>query len=413
MSLEIRTITDSELTGWLRAMFVGFLDTPEVTDEEVEIRRGGIALDRTQGAFEDGRCVATFRSFDQQLTVVGGSSVPVNAITNVTVSPTHRRRGLLSRMMEEDLARAKERGDVAATLIAMEYQIYGRYGFGPATWVSNWQIDVLRAGLDPRWSGPDDGGSIDLVDGDAVRVAGPELHDRLRVTRHGVVSRDKRWWQFNTGELSLPSQPWKFPHQAFYRTDQGRVDGLVVYSTGDTWHDQLPDGEARVRSLIAASPAAERALWHYLLSVDWITKVSSGFRAPDDLLPLFLPNPRAARITTQVDFMWVRLLDVPRALEARAYRVPGSLVLDVHDGLGLSGGRFRLDAQADGASCSATTLPAELSLGLSGLSALYLGDESASRLMALGLAEEHRPGAAATADALLRTASRPWCPDYF
>lgn len=52
-------------------------------------------------------------------------------------------------MMERDLAAAKERGDVVATLIAAEYRIYGRYGFGPATSATQWEIDVTRAGLDP------------------------------------------------------------------------------------------------------------------------------------------------------------------------------------------------------------------------------------------------------------------------
>ena len=53
-------------------------------------------------------------------------------------------------MMAEDLAAAKERGDVFATLIAAEYPIYGRYGFGPATWTTEWEVDVARTGLDPR-----------------------------------------------------------------------------------------------------------------------------------------------------------------------------------------------------------------------------------------------------------------------
>ena len=134
--------------------------------------------ERTLGAFDGGRCVATFRSFAQELTVVGGRLVPADAISNVTVTSTHRRRGLLTRMMARDLAAAKERGDVVATLIAAEYPIYGRYGFGPATNATEWTIEVPRAGLDPRWAGPDDGGRNDLVDGEDVRKIGPELQDR-------------------------------------------------------------------------------------------------------------------------------------------------------------------------------------------------------------------------------------------
>lgn len=174
MSVETRVITESEYPDWLRALCTGFLRSPVVSEEEAASRRAHVELTRVRGAFDDGRCVATYRSFAQQLTAVGGAALPANAVSNVTVSPTHRRRGLLSRLITADLAEAKERGDVVSTLIAAEYPIYGRYGYGPAAWITEWAIDVPRTGLDRRWSGPADGGRIDLVDATDVRKLGPE-----------------------------------------------------------------------------------------------------------------------------------------------------------------------------------------------------------------------------------------------
>ncbi|MGP3953161.1 GNAT family N-acetyltransferase [Streptomyces sp. 7N604] len=415
MSLEVRTISDAELPDWLRALATGFLREPDISAEEVEARRAAADLDRAQGAFDAGYCVGTYRSFPQLLTVVGGASLPANAVSDVTVSPTHRRRGLLSRMIDTDLAQAKERGDVVSTLIAAEYPIYGRYGFGPATWITEWEVDVARAGLDTRWSGPCDGGRVDLVDGADVRKLGPELHERLRAAQHGVVSRNERWWRRATGDIRIPSQPWTEPYYAVHRSPEGggRIDGLLAYTADDRWEAKRAHCRASVLGMIAVTPEAERALWHFLLSVDWITTVESGYRAPDDLLPLLLPDPRAARITTHADLLWVRILDVPRALEARTYPVPGSLVLDVHDTAGLAGGRFRLDASPEGSSCTPTTGPADLTLAIGDLAALYLGDESAVRLASLGRVTEERGGAAVLADTLLRTSRRPWCPDVF
>ncbi|MCF1598555.1 sterol carrier protein domain-containing protein, partial [Streptomyces muensis] len=80
---------------------------------------------------------------------------------------------------------------------------------------------------------------------------------------------------------------------------------------------------------------------------------------------------------------------------------------------GFTGGRFRLEASADGASCTPTTATAELTLDIADLGRLWLGDESAVRLAALGRVREQRAGAARVADALLRTSRRPWCPDVF
>jgi predicted acetyltransferase len=412
--IDIRPIHEDEIPEWIRALNTGFLRPPSVSDAEVADRTTYIVPERTLGAFDGDRCVATFRSFTQELTAVGGTPVTADAISNVTVTATHRRRGILTRMMAQDLAAAKDRGDVVATLIAAEYPIYGRYGFGRATTAAEWTIDVPRAGLDPRWAGPDDGARIDLVDGDDVRKIGPELHERLRRAQPGAIDRSERWWQVSTGVLVLDRAQWTEPFYAVYRNAQGQAEGLLAYTVDEHWGDaKQPLETAKVKDMIAVSPAAERALWWYVCSVDWVTKVRTGWRAPDDLLPHLLPDPRAARITTQADWLWVRILDVVRAMEARTYGRSGTLVLEVTDRDGLSAGRYRLEAAPDGASCAPTTEDAELTLDVGELGTLWLGDESAVRLAALGRVREERAGAASEADALLRTSRRPWCPDIF
>ncbi|WP_328399104.1 GNAT family N-acetyltransferase [Streptomyces sp. NBC_00390] len=414
MSVETRLITESEFPDWLRALATGFLRPPLISDEEVSDRRAAMDFGCVRGAFDAGRCVATFRSFAQEITTVGGAALPAAAVTNVTVSPTHRRRGLLSRLMAAELAEAKERGDVVATLIAAEYPIYGRYGFGPAASTAEWAVDVPRTGLDPRWSGPAGGGRIDLVDGTDVRKAGPELHRRFAARQHGAVSRDERWWQVRTGQAGQFDGAWREPFYAVHRSAAGEIDGMVAYTADDKWGDgKQPLNTASVGDLIALTSTAERALWEFVCSVDWVTTVRSGFRATDDLLPDLLPDPRAARVVTQADFLWLRILDVVRALEARTYATSASLVLDVQDASGLASGRFRLDVAPSGATCAPCAEPADLTLDVRELGALYLGDASAVRLAALGRVEEGRAGAAAVAEGLFRTARRPWCPDVF
>ncbi|MEW2077528.1 GNAT family N-acetyltransferase [Streptomyces sp. NPDC012403] len=412
--IDVRPITESEFADWQRALNTGFLREPTLSEEILDARRAQFTPGRSVGAFDGGRCVATFRSFAQELTVVGGATVPADAVTNVTVTATHRRRGLLTRMMARDLAAAKERGDVVATLIAAEYPIYGRYGFGPATTAAEWTVDVPRAGLDPRRPGPEDGGRVDLVDAEDVRKLGPELHERLRRAQPGAVDRDELWWKVTTGAVRF-HPTFHEPYYAVYRSAGGEVEGMAAYTADDNWGDaKQPLNTARVKWLTAVTPAAERALWLYLCSIDWVVRVRSGWRAPDDLLPHFLPDPRAAALTTQADWMWVRMLDVVRALEARTYGAAGSLVLEVVDRAGLAGGRYRLEASADGSGvCAPTTGSADLTLDVAELSVLWLGDESAVRLAALGRVREERAGAAREADALLRTSRRPWCPDVF
>ncbi|MGH3325412.1 MAG: GNAT family N-acetyltransferase [Streptomyces sp.] len=417
LDLDIRTLTSpDELPGWLRAVSIGFLRGPDVSAKEVAARTPDIDLARTQGAYDGERCVGTFRTEPQQLTVPGGAALPSCAVTNVTVAPTHRRRGLLTRMMGNALSAAKERGDAVSTLIAAEYPIYGRYGYGPATWTAEWEVEVARAGLDPRHAGPEEGGRVDLVDAEEVRRIGPALYERYREQpgRQGVIDRTEYWWEQATGQHRHPDEEFTPPFHALLRDADGEPQGLVSYTVRDRWEAKLPENTAEVRFLTALTSAAERALWQFVLSIDWIARVRSGYRAPDDVLPLLLPDPRAARLTTHADFLWLRPLDVPRMLTARRYAVPGSLVLEVRDKAGLTGGRYRLEVGADGAgNCETTHDEPDLALDAGELGTLYLGDESAVRLATLGRVEELRAGAATTADALFRTSRRPWCPDIF
>ncbi|RSO13427.1 GNAT family N-acetyltransferase [Streptomyces sp. WAC 06783] len=413
MDIEVRTVGDDDIPEWIRALEVGFLRPPSASEEQIEYRRARYDPARTQGAYDDGRCVATFRSFAQELTVVGGTPVPADAITSVTVSPTHRRRGLLSRMMANDLRLAKERGDALATLIAAEFPIYGRYGFGPATWTTEWHIDVARAGLDPRHAGPDCGGRIDFADAAGILEAGPALHDRFRARQPGAIDLSHGWWRELTGAVQRPHNPAKDRFHALYRNASGEVEGLVSYRADDTWERKLPQNTVTVDRLTALTPAAERALWRFLCSIDWVMHIKSGYRGPDDLLPYHLGDPRAARIEQHADYLWIRPLDVPRLLEARTYPAEGSLVLGIRDKAGLADGRYLLEATPQGATCTRTDRPAELTLDVADFAALYLGDESAVRLHALGRVTEERPGALATSDLLLHTARRPWCPDIF
>ncbi|MDQ0812630.1 putative acetyltransferase [Streptomyces sp. B3I7] len=420
-TLVVRPVTTADIPDWLTALKTVFLRTTDplgadAQPEALAERMEPIDPARTLGAFDDTAphpCVATFRSFPQQLTAVGGTAVPADAISNVGVLPTHRRRGLLSRMMAHDLAAAKERGDVVATLVPTEYPIYGRFGFGPATHTAEWTVEVPRSGLDPRWSAPEDGGRIDLVDGADVRKLGPGLHDRLRAAQPGAVDRSDLWWRAATGLVRF-GRPWTEPFHATFHSASGELEGLVTYTCDDEWGGGTqPQATVQVSRLIATTPAAERALWHHLCSIDLVTRVRSGHRAPDDLLPHLLPDPRAARLTTLADHLWVRILDVVRALEARTYEGEGTLVLEVVDGGGLAGGRYRLEAGADGAHCAETTEDPDLTLAVGDLAPLWLGDESAARLAALGRVWERREGAVRMADALLRTSRRPWCPDIF
>ncbi|MFB4194759.1 GNAT family N-acetyltransferase [Streptomyces carpaticus] len=415
MSLSTRIVagSDADTDAWNRAVMLGFQHPSTLTDDELKLRREKQEYRRARGVFDGDQCVATFKSFDQELTVPGGTLLGVNAVSAVTVNPAYRRRGLLSELMGTDLAEAKERGDAAATLIAAEYRIYGRFGYGPAASLAGFTVKGLRSGVPSRWTAPEEGATVAFVDGAEVRKIGPELHDRFRRGQPGAVNRPALWWERFTGEVRFGHETWQDPFYVVYRDGAGVPQGLLKYTTDKKWDVDLPDNTATVHDLIATTPAAQRGLWLFLLSVDWITTLRTENRGPDDLLPLLLPDPRSARLTEQSDFFWLRPLDVPALLTSRSYATAGELVFEVHDAMGLAGGRFALTASAEGAECAPTTRSADLTLDVGAFGTLFLGDISAVRLAGAGRLTEETPGAVARANTLLNTGARPWCPDSF
>lgn len=411
--VQVRAITVDEVEEWNRALNFGFL-RPHA-GVAPDLRRRQWALDRMVAGFDGDRQIATFRSFDVELTVPGGAVVQADAVTNVTVSATHRRRGLLSAMMRRDLAAAAERGCAVSILMAAEYNIYGRFGFGPATRGSGWDIDLSRTrGLREGLPGVP-GGRIDFVTLAEQAELGAELYDRWRRTQPGAIARDEIWWERHTNRIQVPGDSFKAPFAAVHRDADGAVTGMAVYRVDNKWDGAYPDSTLTVDEFIALDLPTAVELWRLVLSVDWVRKVVVEGIAPDDPLPLLLQDPRAATPRKEnSDAMWLRLLDVEAAFGARSYGAPGRVVLEVEDRLGYASGRFAIEVAEDGTGrCTRTEDDADLALDATELGALYLGAETAPRLAAAALLTELRPGAAAAADLLLRTPLRAWTPTEF
>src|SRR3954452_8082037 len=411
MAVEIRTVDPDELAQWLRSMRVGF-HSPEPSADEEDARAAQFAEEvdfaRIHGAFADGRAVATFRSFTTQLTVPGGF-VAADAITNVTVAPTHRRQGLLSAMMRPDPAAAAERGEPVAILIASEWPIYGRYGFGPAAEEAEYEIDARGA----RFAVAGEG-EVTLVDAHQMRAAAPAVYEEHRRTTPGAIERSDGWWNRRVG-LSQAGWPTfeDTPRFALVHDDGGAPAGLLIYGVESHWDNWRPRGTLSIGELFAATPAAEAGLWRFATEVDLVATVKAGERSVAELLPWLLVDGRAERQRSRSDNFWLRVLDVPAALAARRYGCEDALVLEVEDELGHAAGRFLLEGSPRDARCVPTDAPADLWLRAEALGAAYLGGVALSALAAAGWVREQRPGAVARAHALFGWPVPPWCATLF
>ncbi|PRY00022.1 GNAT family N-acetyltransferase [Allonocardiopsis opalescens] len=413
MALDVRTITESEVDAWCAAWDTGSLNPAGGADAPA--RRRGLLLDRTWAAFDGDRAVATLRSFPAELTLPGGGTVTAGAVTQVGTAATHRRRGLATRLVEAELAAAARRGEPVSVLIASEWGIYGRFGYGAATEHQHYTVDTRAARLIDRPRG-----SVEFVDRDTARAAAPGLHARHRAGRPGDLARDGLFWDRLFGIARVPGRPQPAP--AFHvlaRDAGGHPAGLARYRAELRTEHRVPAGEATAELFLAVSRDGALLLWDHLLNLDLVTTVRVGDRPADEALPWLLTDARAARAAERADFLWVRPLDVPALLAGRRYAAPGRIVLEVDDPLGFAAGRFALHAGGgDGsvghpASCERTDAPAELALSASALGSVCLGGFGVGALAAAGRIAERIPGAAARADAMFHWPTAPWCSTWF
>jgi predicted acetyltransferase len=198
--------------------------------------------------------------------------------------------------------------------------------------------------------------------------------------------------------------------------DGGPARGYALFRRKHDWSGASPNGTVQVRELIARDPAAAHALWSRLLDLDLMSTVEVGDRPLDDPLLSMLTDPRSAKPVV-VDGIWVRLVDLPRALSERRYTTGVDVVLEVTDALcPWNAGRWHLTGGPGGAACSpatdATDAPV-LSLDVRELGAAYLGSETLSHLASAGLLRATDPDALLQASAAFSWPVKAYTPWMF
>jgi predicted acetyltransferase len=412
VSFELRTLKAEELVEWVEVMHIAFHSNWSAQEEaahrlDVYLQN----LDRSYAMFEQqpgtrGRVVGTYESFTTDLSLPGGNCVKANGISSISVLPTHHRRGLLTRMITHDLHAARERGEVASVLIAAEYPIYGRFGFGPATQRAAYELNLSRTQFTRNSSG-----SVTLKQPREIRGPARQIFERFRQQHPGQIGRLEGTWD---GRLDLVPRPWRDDKSilrcALYSNPAGEEEGYLLYRVD--WDNHA--STLHVEDLITLTDDAYIGLWRFAGELDLLNEISAPMRRVDEPLPFLLTDPRKAlRQVSREDFLWVRMMDVPAFLEARRYAADGKIVLQVHDPLDIAHGTFALEGGPDGATCQQTTTSPDITLTMRALGAMSLGGVAGSTLRINGEVEEHTRNSLTTLERMFQWARAPWCSTFF
>ncbi|MFD4503985.1 GNAT family N-acetyltransferase [Streptomyces sp. NPDC058457] len=406
---ELKVLRPEGFDRWWDHLVRAFGAGP-ASAEERALDQSLTESERALAVWDGDELVGTAGAFRFRMTVPGGAVLPTAGITMVSVAATHRRRGVLTSMMRRQLDDIREWGEPLAALTASEPAIYGRFGYGAATFQLGAEIDTSRVALDVpagtgdvrlRYAAP-----ADVLD------ACEAVYAELVPLRPGMLARQPGWERValldpeseRDGASAL---------QCVVAERDGKVTGYARFRTKLGWSPSGHDGTVSLEDLAALDPASDAALWRFLFGIDLMSKLTVRGRPVDDAWQYQVSDIR--RCLTRVrDMGYVRLVDVGAALAARTYQTPVDVVLEVADAFcPWNAGRWRLTGDTKGASCERTTDAAELTLSVRELAAAYLGGVSLVSLARAGRVREVRPGALAEASVAFGSPVLPWLPHGF
>ncbi|WP_194827601.1 GNAT family N-acetyltransferase [Nocardia sp. XZ_19_231] len=398
MAVDVDTLRgddDLHAAGALfRAAMVGLPPLPPHRDHLSE-------PGRTLGVRIDGRLVGTAESYTSWLVVPGGARVPHAAVTHVGVLPTHTRRGVLTALLRRQLDDIAERGEVVATLRASEGSIYERFGYGVAS--SFARLDLRRGRARLRDTVPPSGPVRFVEPADAWKLF-PQIYASAAISWTGAIDRPDYWWKLK--ERTAAEPVYTVAHGPL-----GAEDGFARYHPVDTanWFTSR-ERTIVVDDLVATTPQAYLGLIRHLLAVDLVDKVTFAFAPVDAPLRHLFTDERAVEVAAVHDETWLRLVDVPTALSRRTYRDGPPVIIEVDDPIRTANtGRYRICADK----ITRVDDPADVSVDVATLGAIYLGGSTWRQLAFAGRVVEHRAGAVDAADNLFATPTLPFSGTFF
>ena len=406
MDITLRPVTQPELADFRRATGIAF---GNVGNDDDFAWGPGLDVERSLAGFDGDQIVATAAALSFELTVPGHALVPTAGVTMVGVHPTHRRRGLLVRMMEEQLADVAARSEPLAVLTASETAIYGRFGYGLATFSSFWSLRTEGTTFARPGTA---GGQYRLLDPATALTVIPPIYDAARRQRVGEVTRSAQWFEHTFGNRpdGKPRRSFTLVHEA----DDGHADGFARYRVKDDWPGGIAANTVEVDDLFALDPEVETGLWQFLVDIDLVATVRGINRPMDESVRWRLAAPRRLQVDQVTDHLWVRVVDPAVALAARTYSSDDRLVIELTDPfLPANEGRWSIAGSGDGAEVRRTDADADLALSAPELGALYLGGVSAATLQRADRIDELVPGAIERADRFFSSTPAPWCSTDF
>jgi len=403
-SLLVRSVAKNELGAFSVVLESAFGISRKEADSLVDRLIRVAPLERTRGAFAGSELIGTLGCFPFDLAVPGGT-LQMAGTALVSVLPTYRKQGVMRALMKSHLDEARALGEPLAGLWTTGGSLYGRYGYGPATDAQLLELDSRSV----RFRSDDSELSIRLIADDDVEHILPQVYERVRRHRPGVLSRTDSFWRF--GPFADLSDQGGDAGRVAVHDAGGTADGYVAYTLRREGSNNT-EGVVQIAEMMSTTPASHEAMWRYVTRIEMYPNVEYANQAVDDPLRWLLVDQRIARQRIK-DALWLRILDVERALEGREYGSAGTLLVGIMDPLYEDiSGTYLLEVTDGGATCRRVEAAAEVTMDIDVLASLYLGGHDVGSLARAGRIR-FAGEAEAKAHRMFKWDRSPWCPQGF
>jgi GNAT superfamily N-acetyltransferase len=329
-------------------------------------------------------------------------------LTWVGVHPDHRRQGVLTAMIRDHFEQVhQEDGVHVSALHASEPAIYGRYGYGLASLEQHVSLARGTTLTAPHLQSAAAGVTTQLANAADADVAKRMRECHLAHADLGSVVGDLGYYTRICQEPPEHLRD-KEPRRVLFARRDGTDVGFAMFRRTHKWDRARPAGELDVWTVVG-EPAAQLALLRRLVDFDLIGTVKVRTVGLDDPLLHWAGGPRSTSDVETYDGLWVRLVDLPEALQDRSWGTPCDVVVEVDDVFApWNHGTWRIRADEAGeAAVERTTSEADLRLPVEALGAAYLGGGNLVAMQRAGLVEERRDGAVAELSRAMRTEVAP------
>jgi predicted acetyltransferase len=312
-------------------------------------------------------------------------------------------------LLKRALLDMHDRGQVLSALYTPHVALYRRYG---------WEIAArnVRYSFEPKSVktivAPPSTGRFRRVTADEWPTLNA-MYEEYAAGRNCVVVRPEYWWRQRVFEWAHAGTT----DVAVWENGDGQARGYVVYQTRSGMPPDRPWPQSRLwlRELVTQDAEAYVALVNYLLSHDMHDRIEMSVPFDDPLLNLF-DDPHQVRIEAWSSLM-LRLVDVAAALRARGCRPQTEerrFAIAVRDSvLPWNEGTWLIEAAGNRLSVDRHDGPADLTLDVTVLAAVFDGHLTVREATRASLIEVAKPGAVDDATAVFSLDRPPFCLDYF